>query len=322
MKGAALSAIIFAWTPIFAGAQPTLETAMQEAHSMITAAKDARRNTARPPKKPKDVIIPHFQQKNFPTPTNGTCGLKSFTVMDYEHRWENGPQERSRLSIMGAVIETTSPDCIRDYGIVQFIQGCVYGARYDVRTGALLDKTFDIGRELRGAHVLFTHPTYEVDQTEMDPLFTSYPGETSRLALAYVPKTPLKLHPDTPSMLADFKAFDMAEQRMFLKDYRGPTSVTFVTDIPTGGLAYFDEYNLQISATNSSLDFKTCVYRIKDVPVSGDPAGEGTPPDDGGPLQCFSWASRYTYDAATHDFAMDRFKGLDPFCAQAPARYP
>ncbi|MFA6092724.1 MAG: hypothetical protein WCU88_11855 [Elusimicrobiota bacterium] len=321
MKRTTLSAILFLSAPIFAEAQPVLETAMNEAQGMIVAAKASRRKTARPAKEPEDITIPRFQQKTFPAPAGGACGLKSFTLLDYENRSKDGEHEYARISIMGAVIETTSPDCIRDYGVVQFIRGCVYNSRHSVKTGALLEQDFSVNRRLRGAeNVVFNHPTYEVDQMETDPLYASFPQEAGRLDLAYVPHTPLKLRPETPSMLSDFKAFNESNRRTFLKDHPGPTSVIFVSDMPLGGITYFNAQSQEVSATNSSLDFKTCVYRIQDVPVSGDPAGEDTPPENGGPLQCFSWSSRYTYDAEIQDFATDKFKGIDPFCSQAPAR--
>lgn len=58
------------------------------------------------------------------------------------------------------------------------------------------------------------------------------------------------------------------------------------------------------------------------MPTSGNPAGEGNPPESGGPIQCFAWASRHTYDIVTKEFVTDRFQGVDPFCAQAPPRVP
>ncbi|MFA6092233.1 MAG: hypothetical protein WCU88_01615 [Elusimicrobiota bacterium] len=316
-----LSAFIALWTPGFAAAQPALEAAAKDAAALITVAKNSGRKIARPAKEPAETIIPHFQQKDFPAPAGGACGLKRFTLLDSESREIDGPRQLSRLSSMGAVIETTSPDCIRDYGIVQFIKGCVYHTVYSAKTGALVEKKFDITRALRGVNkVIFNHPSYEVDQDGTDPLYIAVPEETDRLAFAYVPKTPLKLRPDRQSMFADLKILDDPRQLTILKRHPEPTSVLLAIDVPLGGISAFDDRRMEISASNSSLDFKTCVYRIKDIPAAGDPAGEGTPPENGGPLQCFSWSSRYTYDGESQDFVTDKFKGIDPFCSQAPAR--
>jgi len=288
----------------------------------LVAAGEAARKAAPPASGPSEKIIPRFQQKRFPAPAGAGCGLKSFTVMDYEVRSRDEGFERARISVMGAVIETTSPDCVRDYGVVQFIRGCVYHSRYSLETGAEVERVFDVARRLRGPRVVFNHPSFEVDQTQLDPLYVSYPEEEDRLALVYVPDSPLRLRSDSQSLLADMRAFNEPSRRTFLKDLSGPTSVTFVADVPEGGVSFTDEENTRLTASNSSLDFRTCVYRVADVPTSGDPAGEGTPAERGGPIQCFSWASRYTYDVAAQDFVTDRFQGVDPFCAQAPERAP
>ncbi|MCX5795554.1 MAG: hypothetical protein NTY77_08690 [Elusimicrobia bacterium] len=290
-------------------------TKLKESIAAGTAARKAA------PPEPKQGIIPHFQQKLFPAPAGGACGLKSFTVLDYEVRSNDGDLERSRITVEGAVIETTAPDCARDYGVVQFIRGCAYHARYALPAGVLIERTFDVARRLRGPRVVFNHPAFEVDQTELDPLYVSYPKEEEdRLGLDYVPNSPLRLRPDRASMLADLKALDDPGARTFLKDLDGPASVTYVADVPEGGVTMVNEEKTLLTAANSSLDFQTCVYRLKDVPTTGDPAGLGTPAESGGPIQCFAWASRYTFDMSAKDFVTDLFQGVDPFCSQAPPR--
>lgn len=297
-----------------ASAQEDLVRAMKEA---AAAAKDAPK-----PASPAETIVARFQQKRFPAPAKGTCGLKSFTVEDYEIRSADSEFERSALTEMGAVTETTGPECARDYAVVQFIRGCVYHARYSLETGMLKEKTFDVARRLRGPRVVFNHPGFEVDNTGTDPLYASDSGESDRLALLYVPKSPLKLRADRKSQLSDLKTFDDPDQRVFLADADKPTAVTFITDLPDGGMSLVDEARTTLTAVNASLDFQTCLYRVKDIPTTGDPAGPGTAPEAGGPLACFAWKSRYTFDPVKMDFVGDAHGGVDPFCSQAPARAP
>jgi hypothetical protein len=315
-------AALLALAPVYASAQAVLEDAARDARVLLAKTAVLKSSAPKVPvqaKEPQESVIPHFQQKSFPAPAAGACGLKRYTLLDYELR-SGAPGDRTRLTEMGAAVETTSPDCVRDYAVVQFIRGCVYHTRYSVATGAQLEKVFDVARHLRGPRVVFNHPTYEVDQMDLDPLYVADTEETDRLALLYVPHTPLRLRPDRASMLADLKAFDDPSLRTFLKDLDHPTALTYIADLPEGGVISIDEDNKTLSATNSSLDFKTCVYRVKDVPTRGDPAGPDAAPENGGPLQCFTWQSRYTYDPAAKDFATDAFAGVDPFCAQAPAR--
>lgn len=274
------------------------------------------------PREIKDGVIPRLQKKTFPLAAGAKCGLKAFSVVDYETRESVKNGEAARLSVMGAVIETTSPECLRDYGVVQFIRGCVYHARYALPSGAEIEKVFDVARHLRGPRVVFSHPGWEVDRTELDPVYMSYPDEESRVDLYYTPRGPLRLRPDAGSLMADYKYFNDPAQRRFLKDTEAPASAFFVGDVPEGGVSVIDEERTVLSAENSSLDFRTCLYRLKDVPTTGDPAGEGVSPENGGPIQCFGWMSRYTFDPATRDFVTDKFSGVDPFCATAPARVP
>lgn len=295
-------------------AQEDLVRAMKAA---VAAAKSAPK-----PASPAETIAARFQQKRFPAPAPGACGLKSFTVQDYEIRSVDGEFDRSAMTEMGAVTETTGPECARDYAVVQFIRGCVYHARYSLETGALLERTFDHARRLRGQRVVFNHPGFEVDNYGTDPLYASDPGEADRLAYLYVPKTPLKLRGDRRSQLSDLKVFDDPAQRVFLADADRPTAVIFITDLPDNGMAMADESKTRLTTLNPSLDFRTCLYRVKDIPVTGDPAGPDASPDQGGPLACFSWKSRYTFDPVKMDFVTDAFSGVDPFCAQAPARAP
>lgn len=288
----------------------------------IRQARKAPKAPAPAPREIKDGIIPRFQQKTFDLPAGAECGLKSFSVADYETRESVRNGEAARITVMGAVIETTSPGCLRDYGVVQFIRGCVYHARYSVDTGAELEKVFDVARHLRGPRVVFSHPSWEVDRTELDPLYGSFPDEQGRTDLYYVPHGPLRLRSDRASLMADYKYFNEPGARSFVKDAETPSSFAFAGDVPEGGVSMINEERTILTANNPSLEFRTCVYRLKDVPTAGDPAGEGTAPENGGPLACFGWSSRYTFDPATKDFVTDRFQGIDPFCAQAPARVP
>ncbi len=300
------------------------QTFESQVETVVTAsvnrAKEAKAKTPAAPREIKDGVIPRFQRKEFPAAAK--CGLKAFSVIDYEIRESVKNGEASRMTEMGAVIETTDPSCLRDYGIVQFIRGCVYHTRYDIASGSETEKVFDVARHLRGPRVVFSHPGYEVDQTELDPLYVSYPDEEDRLALLYVPKGRMHLRSDAASLLADRKYFDDPSTRVFLKDISTPTAVAFVGDLPDNGQSVISEGGAVLNAVNASLDFRTCVYRLKDVPTTGDPAGEGVAPEQGGPIHCFGWMSRYNFDPATKDFVTDKFHGVDPFCAQAPARVP
>lgn len=318
-----LLALLLAVLPASAqtGFESQVEAGVKAAADRARSAKGAAApKPAAAPRELKDGVIPRLQRQTFALASGAKCGLKAFSVVDYETRESVKNDEASRLTVMGAVIETTSPECLRDYGVVQFIRGCVYHARYALPSGAEIEKVFDVARRLRGPRVVFSHPAWEVDRTELDPVYMSYPDEESRVDLYYTPRAPLRLRPDAASLMADYKYFNDPAHRRFLKDTEAPASAFFVGDVPEGGVSVVNEERTILSAENTSLEFRTCVYRLQDVPSSGDPAGEDAPTGNGGPLHCFGWASRYTFDPATRDYVTDKFSGLDPFCAEAPDR--
>lgn len=259
--------------------------------------------------------LPRLQQASFPPPAAGACGLKRFSLSSYETRSSDGPLEKSRISVMGAVVETTSPACAKEYGVVQFIRGCVYHARYDAKTGTELERVFDVARRYRGPRVVFSHPAFEVDRTDEDPLYASDPSESDRMALVYAPKSPLRLRDDRASLLADLKAYDDPAHRVFYGEQDAPGPLHFVTDVPEGGVSVLSEDGQTLSVANASLDFRTCVFRVADVPASGEMT-------EAAALRCFAWQSRYDWDMARRDFVTDRWASVDPFCASAPPKTP
>lgn len=305
MKLAALLALL---------AVPASAQELEKAFAAASAAASAPKPAARPAP-PKNEIIARFQQKAFPAPAAGKCALKRFTLEDYVHVSSEGELDRSRISVMGAVIETTAPECLKDYAVVQFIRGCAWHDRYELPSMTLKERTYDVARWYRGKRVVFSHPDFEVDRTDEDPVYASDPDAAFRVGMSYVPKKPLKLRSDRASLLADLRAYDRPDEREFLQDVSS-AALTFVTDVPDGGVTVLAEDGTGLTAANASLDFRTCVYRTADVPESG----EMPVPD--APLACFAWHSRHVFDPAVREFRGEAAGGPDVFCASAPPKVP
>ncbi len=263
-----------------------------------------------------EQVFPNIQQQSFSAPAAGRCGLTRFSVSDFETRSSFGAEQRVRSTFMAAVIETSDPSCIRDYAVVQYIRGCAYTVRYDRASRVERDRSFDISREVRGRSVTFNHPRLEVDTIDADPMYASAPPGVDRHGYLLVPTAPLRLRSDRSSLLSDLQVYK--SNRSNLRNHPGPTAATFVADTPNGGISFAAEDGATVVASNASLDFRTCVYRTADIPRTGDPAPEGVAPSSGGPLACFGWQSRYTYDPAAREFVNDRYASVDPYCAQAP----
>ena len=258
--------------------------------------------------------------KSFAASPDGKCGLKRFSLETYDLTMKDAPTEAFRSSSAIFVTETTAPECIRDYAVVQFIKGCVYEINYDVKAGKEIERYFGVVRDHRGQQITFNHPDWAVDSNEMDPLYGAHSDGTNpnidRLRFQLVPKGKFKLKSDRASLLADFQFLDSYTTKIALKDYHQPTSILFTGDSPEMG-SYLENDGKTADIHNTSLEFQTCIYHIQDIPTRGDPAFPGTPEAKGGPITCISWQDKNTFDPSTKTFSTKAFPGIDPFCATA-----
>ena len=99
---ALLSTAAAARTAFEASVESGVKAAAAEARK---AAAIKRPKPAPAPREVKDGVIPRFQQRRFPLPADGKCGLKAFFVLDYEIR--DGVKNRS-----------LPPEELRDYTIM------------------------------------------------------------------------------------------------------------------------------------------------------------------------------------------------------------
>ncbi len=256
-----------------------------------------------------------IQSKSFEVPA-GTCGLKRFT-----HEWINTSLNDDsgifRMNDAIFVVETTEPECIRDYAVVQFIRGCVYNVDYNMKTKSV-DPYFGTVRDLRGKDgELFIHPTWAVDSIELDPLYAAYDA-TDRLGHYLIPTPALKLSNDMKGFNKDLTYFDSTWSKTYLKDYRLPTTIITTGDSPSIGGAIIDKSAGTIDIMNTSLEFQTCVYHTKDIPTVGDPKFPGTSESEGGPIVCFNWEDKNNFNPKTMKFDEHAFDGIDPFCSTKP----
>lgn len=245
------------------------------------------------------------------------CSLSKFAVQTYDSEFTNfgGKINYSLNTLMAATWETTDPSCLRDYGVVQYIKGCIYDIEHDPKTGTS-KKYFGHGRESRGEDIPFVHKNWVVDSVDVDPLYSSYSqpdaDEFNRFNWHKVPKKPLLLSEGIASILKDKETFFNKKHYSYVQDGELRGRQLMVTDLPTGS-DYRPNGALKKDWINvSSLELKTCLYHTKDIPSTGDPAGFDAPEIERGPIVCFDWS-----DKSEVDFENKRFKRtekLDPFC--------
>lgn len=268
--------------------------------------------------------IPHpgtLQEKRFTVPA-GQCGLSRFTMETFEYENAGKPSDPGKVrgSMMAAVAETSDPSCLKDYGVVQFIRGCMYNVRYKRSTNQVTEKYFGLIRDQRGKTLPFVFPTWDVDTVDVDPLYQSATTDNpnGRLNLYRYSKKPIALSRDQKSIANDEKVFFDARNYGFLPEAGKNQNRYFVTDLPS-----FADWNPDGGAgeeewLNASLEFQTCIYKMKDIPTAGNPLPPGTSADAGGPIACFSWDHKQTFDPIAKTF--QSHKGIDTACADIPQK--
>ena len=175
--------------------------------------------------------------------------------------------------MMSAMWETTDLSCANKFGVVQYIKGCIYNITHDPLTGAI-ENYFGLARDSRGESIDFQHKNWEVDSVDIDPLYSSYDqadaNESNRFNWNKVTKLPFQMKGDAQALAKAEKIFFNSKNYDYVMNVPSAKQI-FVTDLPSGS-----DYNPKGALgkewiSHSSLEFKTCLYNTKDIPVTGDP---------------------------------------------------
>lgn len=216
-------------------------------------------------------------------------------------------------TLMAATFETTSPECLRDYGITQFIRGCIYSTR--VEKDGSISKYYKM-RESRGTLAKFKHSVWEVDSVDVDPLYSSYSGPDAspenRHDWYTYGKGALLLKDDHESLMLDKDYYFVAKNKGYLMNAPAYNTHAIITDTPSGSAFIPDAGAGAYEIETSSLEFVACIYRTKDVPMVGSPVDFDGSEEEGGPISCFSWSDKSKFNQETKRF--ERTEKLDPFC--------
>jgi hypothetical protein len=265
------------------------------------------------------IVNRQFQEKTFSS--QDECHLTRFAVSTFDtHRTrkDSRPGQFSSFlnTTMAAVWETNKPECVKDFGVVQYIKGCVYSIEYDPQTKTE-NKYFGIVRDLKDkSGVRFQHKDWEVDTIDLDPLYNSYAKEDAnldnRLQYQKAAMKPLVLKNYDSSLGQDEKIYFNSKNYNWLMNIDSPLSQLFTTDLPNGS-----DYGINMAmgkdwASISSLEFKTCLYKLSDIPLTGEPESFDVSHENGGPIECFDWSDKATTDYESK--TIKRTDKLDPFC--------
>lgn len=254
-----------------------------------------------------------FQEKKF-TVEDQSCGLTHFAVSVVAEvsrvvPWNQGPVEYAEAtSEMVASFTTNKSSCLKDYAVVQYIQGCTYDV-FKKPGKNIFETSQSLYRKHRGQQKYFVHPHWEVDSTTQDPIYQAteqgWPlSSGGRLGYYGVPNPQLVRRSLPVEILADHEqVFEKSKkQGLYQTKLSSKDTSLFVTDRPERATyIHYTEESFQI-AHNRVLNFKTCVYRLKDIPAQGDPAGMNISSDKGGPIACLDWSHNWVYNFNLNQF--------------------
>lgn len=222
------------------------------------------------------------------TPTEDS-ELQEFrvTVENYKVNFTEGGS--SHGSKMIASFKTKDKRELDAFAVVQYIKGCKYEM---IGRGERTEVNRSVARDFFDEVIPFLHKDWVIDSVDLDPIYNS----TNEMRHAYY-----RWNSVMDSQAEETERFYFQEapsnNRLYVRDMPGTSSVTEYPEMD----AYF--------ATNTSLKFKTCIFKTEDVP-SRVSSPEVDLTDRA--IKCFEWDSSFIYNAQTKRF--ESSDEIHPLC--------
>jgi len=240
-------------------------------------------------KQTEEVYIPKAED----CARDDICDLKKITFRVQSYRIPATSAEDIELygTKMYLGYNTASLSDITKYAVVQFIRGCVY--RSELLPTNEVNNHFTVMRrhiDTPGGFILFRHPTWIVDSTDQDPLYSS--------------------NPDTP----DNRHFFLQWSPQVVKGVPRQQGVLYGEKLPLLPNVYVtnspEPATLDANgvAKNVSLQFETCVFKTANV----SRGMRGNQENFGPPLVCFAWSHNFVYDHTQK--VWQEPNGISPVC--------
>jgi hypothetical protein len=218
---------------------------------------------------------------------SGSCSLKSFSMKVDLFRVNLRP-DPAFLRRITVKYETDAVDNLEQYGVAQFIRGCLFDSTPDGRLSEREQLSHE--RYFYGQVVPFKHPTWVIDGIVADPL--SWGDKPNRSRHYYY------VDGVTPGTT-------MAEKITYYGVRKPAQPVLYLQDRP-GGTAFYETNKSQ--AKNVSLEGKTCIYKSSDVPTNVAPEDVNFAT----PIHCFEWKNNLIYNFSKQ--TMESPPEIQPIC--------
>jgi hypothetical protein len=232
-----------------------------------------------------------FKNKN--CKETDSCDLVEFGIKNKEsesfHGFNNGYPNYS--SSMVAWFKTKKIDQLEKYAVVQYIRGCIFYSK-DEGNGEV-SKRIGHTRRFFGKSEKFKHPEWVIDSLDKDPMYWSASIEKY--------KNRHGLHRlDEPNHYIS----QPNKKYYFRNKVKGPQ--LFIADMPTGASFMNEREGYQ----NSSLEFKTCLYKTSSLAITTDPFDVNL--DEA--LVCYPWRSSHIYNFVSKEY--EHPDKVDPYCLE------
>jgi hypothetical protein len=207
--------------------------------------------------------------------TTDTCDLKRFSLITSVYEFWFSDDSRHPTYSNGVIMEyeTDSVAALEKYAIVQFMKGCVFDSSKNGDGRIVKNISYTVPSF--GEEIPFCFPNWVIDSQDTDPAYNSDP-DYGRFYL-------LRWNKPGSYEYLNHKYYGAEKPKV---------PIVYMADYPIGA------YVRTKAVRNAALQFKTCIYKAKDVPTK-------TRRDDvnfAKPLNCFEWENVYVYDFATRKF--------------------
>ncbi|MDO8495932.1 MAG: hypothetical protein Q7S43_00560 [bacterium] len=203
---------------------------------------------------------------------NKTCELKKveYLVEDYSVGIDDGHNYGTRFF---ARYETKKIKDLEKYVFVQFIKGCDFSSSL-VNGQPAVEQDVSYPRDAGPIKFLFKEWT--IDSYDFDPVYSTVPGKSRFFGYRWN-MIPGSFSTDTEKLYGQEKP---KVPKMYIVDHPGSA------------------FYLNGTAHNISLQFRTCIYRTKDVPrtVSHNDINFAKP------IHCYEWTSSFVYNHSVGEF--------------------
>ncbi len=190
---------------------------------------------------------------------------------------------------MHAIYETTSPEYLREYVIVQYIKGCRFQYLEKDGQGHIAE---GIVREFFDEIVPFKHTNWVIDSVDMDPVYNSH--EQDRHGLYRWNTVKDSTHHSTEN---------------YFYEATPPHNQLYIRDMPsTAFYEHYPELN-GFYSSNTSLKFKTCILKTEDVPTMVESPGTDLSQKA---IKCFEWDSSFIFNPKTREY--EKHEEIHPVC--------